>query len=80
MDGADVGMIQGRGGLGFALKARERVRVVGNIGREEFQGDKTVEADVLCFVDDTHATAAEPFDNAVVRDGLPNHGNGVVQS
>ena len=27
----------------------------------------------LGLVDDTHAAAAEPLDDAVMRDGLPDH-------
>ena len=30
----------------------------------------------LGLIDHTHAAAAEPLDDAVVRDGLPNHAQG----
>ena len=43
MDGADVGMIQGRGGLGFALEAGERLRVSGDILGKELESDKASE-------------------------------------
>ena len=36
VDGADVGMIQSRGGLGFALESRKGLRVFRDIFREEF--------------------------------------------
>ncbi len=71
VDGADVGMIEGGGGLGFALEAGESLRVFGDVVGEELERDETVQADVFSFVNDTHAAAAEFFDDAVVGDGLP---------
>jgi hypothetical protein len=32
-----------------------------------------MEGYVLSFIDDTHPTAAELFDDAIMRDGLANH-------
>src|SRR4029077_20349402 len=73
VDGADVGMVQGGGGAGFALKALQRLRVGSNIWRKYFEGDEASEFDVFGLVDDAHATAAEFVDDAVVGDGLANH-------
>ena len=70
VDGADVGMIQCGGGLRFALKAVEGLRVFGYVVGQELQGDKAVELHVLGFVDHTHAAATELLDDAVVRNGL----------
>ena len=70
VDGADVGMVERGGGAGLALEALERARVAGQVCREEFQRDEAAEFRVLGFVDDTHPATAEPFDDAVVRDGL----------
>ena len=42
--------------------------------RKEFQGDEAVELGVLGLVDHSHAAATEFFEDAVVRDGLANHG------
>ncbi len=36
VDGADVGMVESRSGLGFALKAGEGLRIAGNVLREKF--------------------------------------------
>jgi hypothetical protein len=36
VDGADVGVVEGGGGLGFALKAGESLRVGGDVFGEEF--------------------------------------------
>ena len=74
VDRADVGMVQSGSGLRFALKALEGLRVVGYIVGQELQGDEAAELGVLGLVDDAHAAAAELFDDAVVRDGLADHG------
>ena len=66
VDGANIGMIQRRGGLGFAAEATERRRIFGEIVRQEFQSDVATEACVLGFVNHTHAAAADSFYNAVV--------------
>jgi hypothetical protein len=43
---------------------------VHQIFRKKFQGDKAAERHVLCPVDNTHASAPELFQDAVVGDGL----------
>jgi hypothetical protein len=73
VDGTDVGMIQGRCGTSLPAEAFERPRVSGNICRQELQGDEATNLRVLGLVHDTHPTAAELLDNAVVRDGLADH-------
>jgi len=47
--------------------------IFGDIIRQELQGDKATQFDILGLVDDTHAATAELLDDAVVRDGLPDH-------
>ena len=64
---ADVGVIQRGSGLRFSLKARESLRVFRHIIGQEFQRNETVQPRVLSLVDDTHASAAEAFHNAVMR-------------
>ena len=71
MNGADVGVIQSRRGLGLALKPGQGVRISGYILRQKLKCDETVEANILRLVDDAHAATTELFQNAVVRDGLP---------
>src|ERR1700674_1501203 len=73
VDRADVRMIQGRGSLGFALKAAQDLRVFGYFVGQELQGNKPAELHILSFVDNTHATAAQLLDDTVVRDGLADH-------
>ncbi len=43
VDGADIGMIQCRCRLGFALKAAEGLRVFGYVVRQELESDKAAE-------------------------------------
>jgi hypothetical protein len=74
VNGADIGMVQRRGSFGFTLEAAERLRILRYIVRKELQGDETTKIGVLCFVDDAHPTAAEFFDDAVMGDGLADHG------
>ena len=70
---ADVGVIQGRGSLGFPLETRQSLRVFADFVRQEFEGNKTMESGVLSLVDHSHPTTAELLDNAVVRNGLADH-------
>jgi len=70
---ADVGVIQCRCGLGFALKAGERLRVACNVLWQEFEGDEAVQPGVLGFVDHAHPATAKFLDDAVVRDDPVDH-------
>ena len=73
VNGADVGMIQSRGRLGFALKARQSLRILGDIVGKELQRDEAMQPRVFRLIDHAHAAAVEPFDNTVVRDSLVDH-------
>src|SRR5713101_8449605 len=73
VDGADIGMIEGRSRAGFPAEAFQRLMVLGYVVRKEFQRDKAAQLGVLRLVDHTHTTAAELFNDAVVRDGLADH-------
>ena len=72
--GADVGMVQRRRGASFAAEAFERLGIFGRRVGEKLESDETAELRVLSFVDDTHPAAAEQFEDAVVGDGLADHG------
>jgi hypothetical protein len=50
------------------------LRTPGQLGGEEFEGDKAAQTGVLGLVDDSHPAPAKLFDHSVVRDGLTNHG------
>lgn len=74
VNGADVGVIERGGGLRFLPETVVRVFIFREIGREEFQRNKPVQTGVERFVHHSHPAAAEPFDDAIVGDGLANHG------
>jgi hypothetical protein len=57
-------------------KAFARLRVSCYVLRQELPGNEAAEFSVLGLVDHTHPAAAELLDNAVVRDGLPDHAVG----
>jgi hypothetical protein len=73
VNGANVGMVQGRGGLGLALETGQGLGIFGHFVRKEFQGYEAVQLDVFRFVHDAHAAATEFFNHSVVRGGLPDH-------
>jgi hypothetical protein len=75
---ADIWMVQSRSSLGFAAKALERLGVLGQFFREEFESDKTVEPGVFSLVDHTHPPAAQLLDDAIVRNGLADHRTGIL--
>ena len=77
MDGADIGMIQRRGGLGFALETLKSLLILHDAVRKEFQGNETMQLGVFSFVDDTHASAAEFFDDVKMCDGAADEGRGI---
>src|SRR5262249_28856018 len=70
----DVGVIQRRSGLRLPLEPGKHLRVAGYFWREELQGDEPMQAGVLGFIDHTHAASAELLQDAVMRDGLADHG------
>jgi hypothetical protein len=67
VEGADVGMIQGRDGAGFAFEASAEPR------RRDFDGHSAVKARVSGLVDGAHAAGAKRSQNLVrtkLRAGL----------
>jgi hypothetical protein len=67
-------MVQGRGGTGLAAKSFERLRILGYIVGQEFEGDETPEFGVFGLIYHAHPTTSKLVDNSVVRDGLADHG------
>lgn len=70
VDGADIGMVQCGGRSRFAAKPLRCLRVVDELIRKEFEGDGAAELEILGFIDLTHTSAANLFQDAIVRDGL----------
>src|SRR5260370_20375120 len=73
VNGADVGVIQRRSGARFAVNALVGRMVLGELFRKKLQAHEAPEPQVLGFVDDAHAAAAELFHNTIVGDGAANH-------
>jgi hypothetical protein len=74
VDGANVWMVEGGGGLRFTLKTNERLAILGDLVREKFEGHEAVQTGILGLVNDTHTAPAELFKNAVMGDGLADQG------
>ena len=69
INGANMGMVESRGGARFTLKAFQSLAVLGEMFGQELQGDESAELGVFGLVDYTHTTAAEFLKYPVVRDG-----------
>src|SRR5260370_37594602 len=78
MDGADIGMIKGGSGAGFAAETLQCLRILRDIVGEKLKRDKSAERDIFGLVNHAHAAAAEFLDDAVVRDGAPDHARPIV--
>src|SRR5437588_10618834 len=75
VDRTDVGMVERRGGTRLQQKTVQRILIAGKLRRQELQRNPAPQVEVLRFVNNSHAAAAKLTGDAVVRDGLANHGN-----
>ncbi len=71
---ADIRMIQRRSRLCLALKTRSGQRILRHFVRQKLQRNKAAQAGIFSLVNHAHTAAAQFLDNAVVRDGLIDHG------
>ena len=69
VDGADVLVIERRGGACFHAKTLQRLRTHCDVAGKKFERDATAEREILGFIDDPHAAAADFTDNLEVRNG-----------
>ena len=67
-------MVEGGGGARFALEALERLAIARKLLGQKLQRHAAAQARVFGFVDHTHTAAPELLDDAIVRDGLADHG------
>jgi len=74
VDGADVGVVEGGGGSRLALEPLQGDPVVEELLGQELQGHPTTQTRVLGLVDHAHSAPTEPVQDAVVGDGLADHG------
>src|SRR5580704_3958822 len=65
VNGADIGVIQSRGGARFTPETLQRLRIVRQAVGQKLEGDKAVELQVLGLIDDAHPPAADFFQDAV---------------
>jgi len=77
VDGTDIGVIERCRGLGFT---EEALTVFGGLGRQELQGYRTLQLDVLGLVHHAHPALAEFREDPVVGNGLADHGLGTTVS
>ena len=78
VDSRDVGMIQRCEGVGFAVEARDAVRIVRKRFRQELEGDVAAEAGVACAIDRTHSACTQFADDPVRTKRLAFRGIGGV--
>ena len=77
VDGADIGMVQGRSRARLALKALEQLAVLGHFGRKKFQRHAAAKLRILGFVHHAHSACADLLDNLVMRKSLSDQGSGL---
>ncbi len=73
-NGADVGMIQRRGSARLQQKTVQSILIAGKLRRQKLQRNLAPQIEILRFVDYAHPTAAQLAGDAVMRDGLADHG------
>src|SRR5579864_7052887 len=73
VNGADVGVVQRRGGARLPAKALQRLWIARHFVRQKLQRHEAAKISIFRFVDDPHTAAAQLFDDAVVRDDLADH-------
>ncbi len=71
-------MIERGGGLGFALEARESLRVCGERFRQKFERHEAAQADVFGLVDHAHAATAEAIEDTVMGERLANQRRRII--
>jgi hypothetical protein len=74
VNGADVGMIQRRRGPRLASETLQSLLVLGQLIGQELEGDEAPQFRIFGLVNHAHPAAAQLFDDAVVRNGLADHG------
>src|SRR5215470_13914101 len=70
---ADVRMVQCGSRLCLALEAGKSLCVLGNVVRQELEGNEAMQLHVVRLVNHTHPSSAESFNDAIVGDGLVDH-------
>jgi hypothetical protein len=79
VNGANVGVVQRGCSLGLEQKTGKRLGISGNLLGQEFEGDEAMQARVFRLVDHAHPAAPELLDDAVMRDGSPDHRSRILR-
>jgi len=66
MNGANIGMVQGRGSLRFLDEPLSGIQVASEFGREKLEGNRAPELCVLSLVDNPHPAAAQLLDDFIL--------------
>ena len=74
VDGADIGVVQRRGGPGLAAEPVEHGKLAADLIGEKFERDEAPQAGVLGLVDHAHSPAAKLFDHSIMGYGFADHG------
>ena len=74
-DGADVWMVQRRRELGFAFEPSQVGSTVGQIRRQHLDARGAIECRVENLVNGALATFADFFDDTIMEEELPDHGD-----
>jgi hypothetical protein len=67
-------MVQSRSGLCFTAKAAQDLSIFGHFVGQKLQRNKAIEFGVLGFEYYAHPAGAQLLDDAIVQDGLADHG------
>jgi len=73
VNGADVGMVQSRGGTRLPAEALQGEGVPGELVGKEFEGDEAAQFLVLRLIDHSHAATAKSFEDLVAGNPGSNH-------
>ena len=67
-------MVQRRSGAGLQQKTIQGILIARKLRGKKLESDTPPQIQIFSLVNNSHTTAAELAGNAVMRDGLPDHG------
>ena len=73
VNGANVGMVQGRSGARLATETFQGLRILRDLVRQELERDEATQVRILGLVHHAHTAAAELADDTVMRDRRIDH-------
>ena len=73
VNGADIGMVQRRGGPRFVAEPFQCLGIPGNILRQKLKCYEAAKLDIFGFVYNPHSAHTQLLNDAIVRNGLSDH-------